>query len=95
MPGAEFAAGDEQEERNEREEQKDGEDEDERAKLPPVELGQLLDVLDHDLARQLALAFGPDAERKGDLGDARVRDLRLEEEVERDLEPVRVERARL
>lgn len=93
MPRSVLLAGDKQEESDERHDQHDGKQDEERSKLPPVELGELLEVLDHHLAAQLGLALGANTERERNLGDAGRGDLGLEQQVERDLEAVGVERA--
>ena len=72
-------------------EDEDDEEDDDAAEAVPVQLRELLEVADHHLARELRLALRADSEGEGNLRDRPARDVALDEEIERNLEPVRVQ----
>lgn len=76
-------------------ERKDAEEDDDATEAVPIQLRELLEVADHDLACELRLAFCANAKRERHLGDRVARDVALDQEIQRDLEPVRVQVARL
>ena len=59
----------------------DGEEDDEAAETVPVQLRELLEVAEHDLARELRLALRADAERERHLRDGVAGDVALYEQV--------------
>ena len=76
---------------HEQDEQENPEYDEQCAESEPVQLRELLKVADHHLARELRLALRADSEGEGNLRDRPARDVALDEEIERNLEPVRVQ----
>ena len=72
----------------EKDKEEEREDDEQCAEPEPVQLRKLLEVADHDFARELGLALGADAKGERHFRDRPPRDVALDEQVERDFEPV-------